>query len=572
MVKRFIIFVLCFVLAFSLFGCSLDDFTPTTPSIGTSEEQQDQNEKLPTDDVDNTSPTQGDSTSPTLDDTTPTEDKDDDTKQPTTKPNGDENENEKVEDNTTKPTDPKPTDPKPTEPEETNPSRPVEVIPPVDIDPTEPKPTEPKPTEPKPTEPKPTEPDPEKPDGTVTDRVVVKIEDIPIVNDDDVDNIEIETPELKEEVEVESHHTAVSEGQYYQYTSLTNSEKAIYNQLVDAIKNTTNVIKVENTSISYNRGLILLQKVISDNPQYFWVSKSTSILYNPNTNNITAFILYYTDGVTTDKVNNKYELTETANRTTIKNKIVGLNNKVSDIIAKIPVNASDVEKERIIHDYIMQNVSYDNDAASRQYVYGDTLPHAFDIYGAACNGKAVCEGYSKLFQYLCYCVGVKSSAVVGTSNGANHMWNVVNLDGNWYHVDVTWDDTSSSAVPYYGYFNLTTNDIKADHTIDTSNLKVPTCTATKYNFHSYYALNFSDTDKTPVNYQDVIDYAVKNKLDYLIISNKNNQVEQSMLRQHILVDNSVVQKYILEKSYSIDFELKYRTLGDFIYIPIVSEN
>lgn len=404
--------------------------------------------------------------------------------------------------------------------------------------------------------------------NTTTDRVVVKVEDIPLP-DEEADKIEIETPDIKEEVKVETKHTKVTASNYYQYSKLSSSDKQIYSMLTNAMESTTNIVKLDNQSISYNKGLALIQKVLADNPQYFWVSKSTSILYNPNTNKVQAFIIYYTDGSVTDEVDNNYELVKTANRETINKQIKNLNTKIEEIVKTIPVEITQIEKEKLIHDYIIDNLTYDQTAASGNYVYGDTLPRAFDIYGAVCNKKAVCEGYSKMFQYLCYCVGINSTQVVGTSGGVNHMWNAVNIDGDWYQVDTTWNDTNSSEMPYYGYLNLNSAEMNKDHTADATNLNIPTCTATKYSFNKYFALDVTSLTADATNYAFVVDNIVKNKEEYLIISNKDISVTQTYLKQYILHADSSLRKYVAEKGYNFEFELKYRLFGDYIYVPVV---
>lgn len=404
--------------------------------------------------------------------------------------------------------------------------------------------------------------------NTTTDRVVVKVEDIPLP-DDEADKIEIETPDIKEEVKVETKHAKITAANYYQYSKLSSSDKQIYSMLTSAMESTTNIVKLDNQSISYNKGLALIQKVLADNPQYFWVSKSTSILYNPNTNKVQAFIIYYTDGSVTDEVDNNYELVKTANRDVINKQIKNLNTKIEEIVKTIPVEATQIEKEKLIHDYIIDNLTYDQVAASGNYAYGDTLPRAFDIYGAVCNKKAVCEGYSKLFQYLCYCVGINSTQVVGTSGGVNHMWNAVNLDGDWYQVDTTWNDTNSSEMPYYGYLNLNSTEMNKDHTADATNLNIPNCVATKYSFNKYFALDVTSLTTDATNYAFVVDNLVKNKEAYLIISNKDVSVTQTYLRQYILHADSTLRKYATEKGYNFDFELKYRLFGDYIYVPVV---
>lgn len=402
---------------------------------------------------------------------------------------------------------------------------------------------------------------------TVTDRVVVKVEDVPL-GEEDAGKVEIETPDIEEEVKVETKHVAVQLNSYYQYSSLSTSEKEVYNALVDAIKNTTNVVNVQNKNISYNKGLSLLQKVLADNPQYFWVSKSTSILYNPQNNIVSSYILYYTDGKTTDTIDANFNLTSTANRETINNQIIQLNNKIEEVTNTIPVDATDIEKERLIHDYIVNTVTYDTSVASKTFEYGDTLPHAFDIYGAAIEGKAVCEGYAKLFQYLCYCTGINSTQIFGTSNGSNHMWNAVKVDNEWYQVDVTWNDTNSATVSYYGFFNLTSDQMGIDHKSDSTNINVPNCRGTKYSVYNIIALNVTDLESDANNIDVVVDNIIQNNMQHIIISNKNVSVTQTYLRSRILDANSAIKQCATTKGYKFTFELKYRTIGDFIYIPL----
>ena len=434
--------------------------------------------------------------------------------------------------------------------------------------PTTTTPVEVKPSVPKPA-PKPTTSVSDK-GNTTTDKVVVKVEDIPVKNEDDIKDIEISTPDIKEEVKVETVHTPISANNYYQYSKLSSSEKKIYNKLVKAIENTTNVIKLDRESISYDKALVLLQKTLADNPQYFWVSKSASILYNADTKKVTAFILYYTDGKTMDKVDKNYNLIQTANRDTINTKISKLNAEIQTILKEVPVNCPQIEKEKIIHDYIIKNLTYDYDAASKSYDYGDNIPHAFDLYGAVCKRKAVCEGYSKMFQYLCYNVGINSTQVVGHSAGVNHMWNTAKIDGDWYQVDTTWNDTSVDNLSYYGFFNLTSSEMYKDHTILNDNLAVPNCNSDKYAFYNYYALNVTDLTSDAENYKFVIDNIIKEKSPYLIVSTYNADASKiSYLKPFILNPASSINNYIKEKNYNISFENRYRQCGKYLYIPVV---
>lgn len=119
--------------------------------------------------------------------------------------------------------------------------------------------------------------------------------------------------------------------------------------------------------------------------------------------------------------------------------------KLASEVEKLSLyEASDYMKYRSIYQYIVDNVSYDEDA----YAFLRTNGHIqsqmpYTAYAALMNGKAVCAGYSRLFYAMCKYVGLPVEYASGTANGrngwGNHAWNFVKLNGEWYQVDVTWD-------------------------------------------------------------------------------------------------------------------------------------
>lgn len=97
---------------------------------------------------------------------------------------------------------------------------------------------------------------------------------------------------------------------------------------------------------------------------------------------------------------------------------------------------STVDKIRYIHNYLIDNVQYD------QTVQKDNI---YNIYGALVLKEGVCEGYAKALQYLLSSAGIENIIVTGTAtnnNGEteNHAWNYVKIGNAWYALDVTWDD------------------------------------------------------------------------------------------------------------------------------------
>ena len=95
---------------------------------------------------------------------------------------------------------------------------------------------------------------------------------------------------------------------------------------------------------------------------------------------------------------------------------------------------SELQKALVLHDYLTQHIAYDY----ASYMAGTVPEDSYNAYGALVKGTAVCEGYAKAYKVLLNRLGI--DAIVVSSLSMNHGWNLVKLDGAWYHVDVTWDD------------------------------------------------------------------------------------------------------------------------------------
>ena len=93
------------------------------------------------------------------------------------------------------------------------------------------------------------------------------------------------------------------------------------------------------------------------------------------------------------------------------------------------------------NDYICVNYCYDYDLEIRR---------ADDVIE---TGECVCEGYTALYTAALRQMDIPVTFVL--SDPMNHIWNAVNLDGNWYHIDVTWNDPSYDeiAIPQLAYHN-----------------------------------------------------------------------------------------------------------------------
>lgn len=152
----------------------------------------------------------------------------------------------------------------------------------------------------------------------------------------------------------------------------------------------------------------------------------------------------------------EYQLTQTEYKILIDRCRV----KLTEYKNKLLLCKSDYEKELLIHDELCKNV-----------VYADEGEHSHSMIGPLLYGKGVCDGISKTAHELFHLAGVRSHVVGGTARDSKtrttgpHAWNLVLIDGKWYNLDITFDNTISSDEIRYDYFNLSSDAIKVDHTI-----------------------------------------------------------------------------------------------------------
>ena len=131
---------------------------------------------------------------------------------------------------------------------------------------------------------------------------------------------------------------------------------------------------------------------------------------------------------------------------------------------------TDLEKELALHNYLTAWGSYDSQAHRWLTPLGradNTNP-----YGMLVKGYGVCLGYATSFQLLMDLAGIECITVIGAAYGSSedHAWNMVRLDGEWYCVDVTWDDPSGGN-PSHAYFNVSSEIMRlTNHQWDYQNV------------------------------------------------------------------------------------------------------
>lgn len=202
----------------------------------------------------------------------------------------------------------------------------------------------------------------------------------------------------------------------------------IEERLIEALNDYQLVIDISDLQISYDENarqqiLDIIYSIPESNYRYFFVD-GYSTSYNEIFETVgfscdPDYTINGTDEPDAAKISADQQTLETA---------------VNKALAAVEPGMSTVEKVLAIHDYIVRICNYDEE----NFEAGTIPEESYSAWGALVNGKAVCQGYSEAFNMLMNELGIESCVV--SSSTISHGWNMVNIDGTWFHVDCTWDD------------------------------------------------------------------------------------------------------------------------------------
>lgn len=158
-------------------------------------------------------------------------------------------------------------------------------------------------------------------------------------------------------------------------------------------------------------------------------------------------------------------------------------------LARLAVQYSEPEKEQYIHDFICQNIRYDK----------LKKPYSHEIIGPLGQGVGVCEGIAKAVKVLCdalgiWCMIALSEAAPEKGIKYRHTWNIVRINGQYYHLDATFDNTLGTPDRIrYDYFNLSDKQIFRDH--EPVIWKIPSCADGDHFYYREKKLSFTKMDE-----------------------------------------------------------------------------
>ncbi|WP_314591938.1 transglutaminase domain-containing protein [Paenibacillus terrigena] len=218
-------------------------------------------------------------------------------------------------------------------------------------------------------------------------------------------------------------------------TPTVNSMEGLTKEIYQSMLNRDTVMTYSiNGSVSKSKIEKALQDAIAMDPYVQFMVRQYSYQYKSSllSSSITIYMEYREDADQTAYVTS-----------TVKRVLPTIINK----------NMNAHEKVKAIHDWVVLNLAYDTSLKN------DTA------YLGLKEGKTVCQGYALLTYRMLKEAGITNRIAEGKAGGQLHAWNVVNLDGKWYHLDTTWDDPvpDQKGKVSYNYYLRTDKQLRVDH-------------------------------------------------------------------------------------------------------------
>ena len=406
---------------------------------------------------------------------------------------------------------------------------------------------------------------------------------------------------------------------YADSTVTTSNKKSIENKILTDVLDYKTEITFTSEEVN-NWGIVkdtetdpgnVYYELLFDHPEIFWTSLKISwVKYDDG-----SYILY---------INNLYD------NSVIDSKRLEVQNKINEITNQFS-SYDDLRKAYEIHDYITKNCTYDTDNVDKSmpsttidpkvdfdgYIADDkaiakanaSYFEEHSIYGVLINGRAVCEGYAKCAKILFNKSGIESEVIRSNEHG----WNYVKINGNYYQMDITYDDSNDEAtISPYEYFNITNSEMAHDkdniklHTAISGN--VPTCTddtfdkifrnvssgtlrgknvvrandrlygiepnGSKYNL---YSCNLDGTNKTEIK-SDIYDidnvYAYNNKIYYFEYGLKDDELYMDINKYDISTGKTIQSIDLLSEfgQPKGDFYVCFYIKNNIMYVTLKDDN
>lgn len=167
-------------------------------------------------------------------------------------------------------------------------------------------------------------------------------------------------------------------------------------------------IDLSSYSMTFDELMSMIEELVNETPELFYLGSSVQA-YEDDDGYITRYLPKYL-----------YSANEVE---TMQDE---LDEAVAELMSGVGESWSDLEKALYVHDYLVSQFAY------------DTTFTKYNMYNLLVEGSAVCQGYTLAYIHIMNLLDIPCVAV--PSDTMQHIWNQVQINGNWYHVDMTYDD------------------------------------------------------------------------------------------------------------------------------------
>ena len=221
---------------------------------------------------------------------------------------------------------------------------------------------------------------------------------------------EIEPPE-----EIETYFADLTDKFFY--NQLDEEDQVIYQEIRNGLLSSEEQIQLDTDNANNVHEIFRL--VMFDNPELFWVTGTAS-----------ATVSRWSDGRAYTVFEPKYGHTGEAK----EEMQAEIDEAVEAFLASVEPGLSEYELVKVVYEYIISTTEYDLESTDNQ-----------NIYSVFANRESVCAGFSKAAQLLLTRLGIFATYIVGdayvpgvSSEPIPHAWNLVQVYGEYYFLDVTW--------------------------------------------------------------------------------------------------------------------------------------
>ena len=332
--------------------------------------------------------------------------------------------------------------------------------------------------------------------------------------------------------------------QSFYYNTLTDQQKCIYTAIANGVKNYERSFTLQNYIVIDNETSMkdietTMKAFFADHPEVFYVDNKYTISTKK-----TIFKTYI-----------DLEITYSSrSETEIKKEIDELDEKINGYLKNVETK-NGVEAEIALHDAIGTDVVYYTYKALNNIPLS---PHT--IYGVFIDKEAVCDGFAKAMQILLDRKNIENILVLGNIDDESHAWNLVKLDNDWYHLDLTSNKSIKNVDPkliLHTYFNVTKGDIAKTHDFENESI-LPNADNDKYNYYVYTGKYISTFDNFNTKLKKLIENnensnllefgtdgisSVPEKMVTFLSQNKYNEyVSNNKITYYTILDTYILMK------------------------------